>query len=133
MKLKVMCGNNLIGELTNTFDFQYDSAWINNSVGFDLSFCIPRAGLFSQEQTRTFFANLITEGDLRSTLAVGRHFDRNDIFAFLSEFGDDCAGALIITQDESRLKERPIRKITLDELDGKSDQKLPLQSMRYLF
>jgi len=129
MKLKVKCGDDLIGELSDSFEFDYDLDWIKNPNGFDLSFCVQRNGSFSRDQARAFFANLITEGDLRSTLAIGRQFDQNDIFAFLSEFGDDCAGALTITQDGSRAKQRAQRAVTLDELDKKIDQKLPLQSI----
>jgi serine/threonine-protein kinase HipA len=124
-----MWESRLIGELTDSFEFRYDSKWINDPSTFDLAFSLPRSGDFSPLQIKAFFANLITEGDLRSNLARGRQFDQNDIYSFLAEFGEDCAGALTIVKEGADVQSGPKRSVSLDELDRKIDQRQPLQTI----
>lgn len=79
--------------------FQYAAEWLENR-GQQISFSLPcRKERFPPGVSTAFFENLFPESDARTILAFNRRFDRKDTFAFLENFGEDCAGALSIIPD----------------------------------
>ncbi|AGF77227.1 HipA domain-containing protein [Desulfocapsa sulfexigens DSM 10523] len=80
------------GEIT----FQYAAEWLKNS-GRQISLSLPcQEERFSPGVSTAFFENLFPESDARTILAFNHRFDKKDTFAFLENFGEDCAGALSI-------------------------------------
>lgn len=126
MKLSVWYETDLVGELTEDFEFSYAQDWKNSPHGFDISFSLPRHGNFGKETVLAFFSNMLIEGDLRAILAKQSHIDVNDHFTFLKEFGQDCAGALVVGGDIGQLSGGNGKKVSWSSLDRSLDQKKPL-------
>ena len=79
--------------------FQYAAEWLKNS-GRQISLSLPcQEERFSPGVSTAFFENLFPESDARTILAFNRRFDKKDTFAFLENFGEDCAGALSIVPE----------------------------------
>jgi serine/threonine-protein kinase HipA len=79
--------------------FQYAADWLENN-GRQISLSLPcREERFPPGVSTAFFENLFPESDARTILAFNRRFDSKDAFAFLENFGEDCAGALSIIPD----------------------------------
>ena len=83
--------------------FQYAAEWLKNS-GRQISLSLPcHEERFSPGVSTAFFENLFPESDARNILAFNRRFDKKDTFAFLENFGEDCAGALSIIPESEDL------------------------------
>ncbi|MBE0674511.1 MAG: type II toxin-antitoxin system HipA family toxin [Bacteroidales bacterium] len=79
--------------------FQYAAKWLESS-GRQISLSLPcREQPFPPGVSTAFFENLFPESEARTILAFNRRFDRKDTFAFLENFGEDCAGALSIISE----------------------------------
>ncbi|MCH9762800.1 MAG: type II toxin-antitoxin system HipA family toxin [Gammaproteobacteria bacterium] len=79
--------------------FSYDEQWQNSTASFPLSLAMPLAEkTFGNKITLSFFENLLPEGDVRDVLE--RDYKIHGSYEFLEHFGQDCAGAVIITADE---------------------------------
>lgn len=125
MKLKVWFEKQLVGELTEDFEFSYSENWKVSPHAFDVAFTLPRTGSFTKEAVLAFFSNMLLEGDLRALLAKLSQIDVSDHFTFLKEFGQDCAGALVLTTHKME-KSPAAKKISWSILDKNIDQKKPL-------
>ncbi len=81
--------------------FQYSQDWIEKESS-PVSLSLPcRKEKFAPAISTAFFENLLPESNTRTALAFHRRFDKKDTFAFLENFGEDCAGALsIIPEDQ---------------------------------
>ncbi|KTD59994.1 HipA N-terminal domain-containing protein [Legionella shakespearei] len=80
--------------------FTYDEKWQNNPNSFPLSLAMPLSQqTFDNKVTLSFFENLLPEGDVRDVLERDHHIHGS--FEFLERFGTDCAGAVIITANET--------------------------------
>ncbi len=80
--------------------FQYCREWLN-TIGKLISLSLPcREEAFSPGVSTAFFENLLPENKARTILAFNYRFDQKDTFAFLENFGEDCAGALSIIPEE---------------------------------
>lgn len=112
-ELAVYHGETRVGTLLgteNTVGFRYDKNW----TSFPLSFGLPlREGIFSDNETRAYFANLMPEDRILDMLARKGRFSPHDILAFFDMYGKECAGALSI--GEKARESIAMRDIT-DEL-----------------
>lgn len=95
--------------------FTYDEQW----QAFPLSLAMPLSQrTFSNRITLSYFENLLPEGDVRDAIERD-HPNIHDSFDFLEHFGQDCAGAVIITPNE-RFSYQPsdahIKKIDIEEI-----------------
>ena len=76
--------------------FQYSEEWLKEQSRFPLSLALPlQKDPFPNKTTLSFFENLIPEGDVRKVIGKDRHIESP--YEFLKEFGQDCAGAIIVT------------------------------------
>lgn len=79
--------------------FQYSEEWLKESTRFPLSLALPlQRDPFPNKTTLSFFENLLPEGDVRKEIGKHRHIESP--YEFLKEFGQDCAGAIIVTSNE---------------------------------
>ena len=80
--------------------FQYGDIWLSSPSRFPLSIALPlQKEAFPNKTTLSFFENLIPEGDVRKVIGQDRHIE--SAYEFLGEFGQDCAGAIIVTSAET--------------------------------
>jgi serine/threonine-protein kinase HipA len=102
-KLNVFYEELKIGELVRDSDliysFKYDQNWLKSPRKFQLSIAMPfQEESFGNRITLSFFENLLPEGEVRKVL--GRNYHIESPFEFLKEFGKDCAGAVILSDNE---------------------------------
>lgn len=80
--------------------FTYDKQWQIGQNSFPLSLAMPLSQqTFDNKITLSFFENLLPEGDVRD--ALERDHNIHGSFEFLERFGQDCAGAVIITANKA--------------------------------
>ena len=100
--------------------FSYDEQWQVGQSSFPLSLAMPLSGqCFNNKVTLSFFENLIPEGDVLD--ALERDHNVHGSFEFLERFGQDCAGAVIITADKEfsyKPKSTHLKKIDVEEIYG---------------
>lgn len=99
--LDVFLGSKLIGSLwldqKRKFTFQYSLDWINDQISIPISLSLPRReDLFSDDQARPFFANLLPEADIRRVIASKLGISEDNDFALLEIIGGECAGAVSV-------------------------------------
>jgi serine/threonine-protein kinase HipA len=77
--------------------FQYDKSWLTFKDRFPLSIALGFSDkIYGHIETKSFFENLLPEGEIKDLLkAHGKSSIRSE-FGFLQEFGGDCAGAFKI-------------------------------------
>ncbi len=81
------------------YSFSYTASWLNEKEAFQLSLAMPlRKESFGNKTTLSFFENLLPEGEARDALEKGH--DLEGTYGLLESFGNDCAGAVIISTDE---------------------------------
>lgn len=104
-RLQIIWNKRLVGTLDRHQNgrvvFQYSQDWIGKESS-PVSLSLPcRKEKFAPAVSTAFFENLLPESNTRTMLAFHRKFDKKDTFAFLQNFGEDCAGALsIIPEDQ---------------------------------
>ncbi len=104
-RLQVIWNKRVVGTLDRhkkgRVVFQYSQDWIEKESS-PVSLSLPcRKEKFAPAISTAFFENLLPESNTRTVLAFNRRIDKKDTFAFLENFGEDCAGALsIIPEDQ---------------------------------
>ena len=86
------------------YSFSYSEQWLNEKQAFQLSLAMPLQGeSFGNKTTLSFFENLLPEGEARDALEKSQDF--RGTYELLKNFGQDCAGAIIVsTSEESPFK-----------------------------
>lgn len=112
--LKVYYENTLVGTLIKTpeltYSFSYEESWQQSSQSFPLSLAMPLSQReFGNRVTVSFFENLLPEGEVRQHLEAT--YQVKDPFEFLKKFGRDCAGAVIVTDQEDYTFSADITKV----------------------
>lgn len=102
-KLNVFYERRLVGTLYRNSDlvysFLYSDEWLKWEGAFQLSLAMPfQHEAFGNKITLSFFENLLPEGEARD--ALNKNHDTSSTYEFLNKFGNDCAGAIIVTKDE---------------------------------
>ncbi|MEI8024925.1 MAG: type II toxin-antitoxin system HipA family toxin [Pseudomonadota bacterium] len=118
-KLIVYCEELEVGALIFDGDerlsFEYDTSWLKHPSRFPLSIAMPLSEKpFGHLVTKSFFENLLPEGNIR---ALTQEHGKNSIqteFGFLKEFGGDCAGAFKIRPEKISFSKS---KLTRKELN----------------
>lgn len=98
--------------------FCYDEEWLQAPERHPLSLLLPlREEPFADALTRTWFGNLLPEGDVLT--AVARRLGRStgDIFGLLVDLGGECAGAVsLIPPGAELLQQGRYERLGDDEL-----------------
>ncbi len=97
--LNIFYDEELIGTLglnpADDFEFTYSTAWLSLPDSFDISFSLPRQKeTYRGELVRSFFDNLLPEGEARQLICDKLRLSTSDVFGLLYHLGKDCAGAL---------------------------------------
>lgn len=104
--------------------FTYAKEWIESDSSFPISISMPLAEVaFGNKITLAFFENLLPEGNVRAILEKWHHSE--GAFNTLSKYGEDCAGALVITNKKTapnpKTKEKNL-EIELSEIYNSIDE-----------
>ncbi len=95
--LSIFWGDRFVGTLSRStrdgVQFQYSQDWLDD-ISYPISISLPcQQGKHSPGVSTAFFESLLPENDARSILAINNRFDKKDTYAFLEQFGEDCAGS----------------------------------------
>ena len=125
--LYVFYESDLVGTLSideeSIYSFQYHKDWIISKSAFPISLALPlQEEKFGNRLTLSFFENLLPEGDIRRQLEQGKRISGS--FAFLREFGNDCAGAFSIREQRDFLASKSgLNELSYAEIDSALDNK----------
>lgn len=104
-KLIVYYQEKIVGHLTfdeeERLSFQYDKNWLGFNDRFPLSLVLTlEEKIHGHLETKSFFENLLPEGEIKDLLTShGKSSIKSD-FGFLQEFGGDCAGAFKVLPEK---------------------------------
>ncbi len=108
-----------VGRLTknddDVYSFEYEKSWREDPNAFAISLSMPieTEGKFGNKVTLSFFENLLPEGDVRKDLETAHKV--SGVFDFLAEFGRDCAGAIVLTEQPNyQAPEGPLELVPID-------------------
>ncbi len=110
--LNIFYDTKLIGTLIlspgGDYELRYAASWLSNPKAFDISFSLPLSKeSYKGELVRSFFDNLLPEGEARQLICDKLRIAGSDVFALLYHLGKDCAGALsLLPPDEEPDKSR---------------------------
>ncbi len=102
--LNVLWDNELIGRLTRTGSqemiFQYAKPYLESEQPRPISLSLPlQAEAFDAAVSKSWFANLLPEGEIRGHVARKLGVSERHEYAILEGIGGDCAGALRLLPD----------------------------------
>jgi serine/threonine-protein kinase HipA len=124
MNVDILIKNQHIATLTHThmgdkYELQYSNDW--EEKGFGLSPFLPLDGSFDSIAIKTFFANILPEGDALEEIASFYHLSQSNVIGFIEKIGNDLPGALrLVTQNSSQsTPETLFREIPIDELTNR--------------
>lgn len=117
----------------STLHFSYELEWEKNEIGFELAPAMPFNGGIAHNNlvTRSFFEGLLPEGHSKDRINQLYKDITKDSFKFLEMFGEDCAGAFIISPKRDFPKQvdpHEVREILIEELDKALDNNQDLAS-----
>lgn len=111
--------------------FRYSKQWLEDQQSFPISIAIKLEDKeYGHIETKAFFENLLPEGEVKSAIEKLSHKNISDEFSFLKEFGIDCAGAFVLsTQETIKKKEKfKSKEIKLDSIYNYLEERKPLTS-----
>lgn len=121
--LVVRIDNEVVGRLwlddKKNFCFSYDSNWLGRSR-IPLSLSLPLcAEPYLDDQSHSFFANLLPEEKMRTLIARNLGVSFNNDYGLLERIGGDCAGAVSLhpETEETPPQAASYRALSLDELN----------------
>ena len=127
-KLNVYFEEIKVGELIQDeellLSFKYSNDWLEYSPNFQLSLALPlRKEAFGNKLTLSFFENLLPEGDVRRVLGASNNL--GGTFDFLKEYGADCAGAIVLTKAQLKVRSttKAPKEISFEVLDETIENK----------
>jgi serine/threonine-protein kinase HipA len=102
----------LIFDEEERLSFQYDEIWLSFKDRFPLSLPLTLLDkMYGHLETKSFFENLLPEGEIKNLLEAHGKSSIKSEFGFLQEFGGDCAGAFkVLPEKEKTGKAKTARK-----------------------
>ncbi|WP_141730749.1 type II toxin-antitoxin system HipA family toxin [Oligoflexus tunisiensis] len=87
-------------------EFQYDETWIKWSEAFPLSLSLPlQKAVHLHPRPAIFLENLLPEEKIRRTIEQAYKLPKDSPYQFLKEFGEDIAGAFVISEHEEAVSQ----------------------------
>jgi serine/threonine-protein kinase HipA len=103
-QLEVYLRDRRIGTLSREngrLAFVYDRQWLEDPLSHPLSLSLPlRQAPFADFETRTWFGNLLPEGEVLNTVSRRLGRSTSDVFGLLVDLGGECAGAISLLPPE---------------------------------
>ena len=107
----------IIGEKEEDARFSYAEEYLSGNIARPISIHLPlSANAFSVDDTRNFFEGLLPEGFTRRCVAGLLHTDANNYLSLLAGLGNECLGAIKITDENNEVVNADYQKLTIDEV-----------------
>lgn len=107
----------IIGEKEEDARFSYAEEYLSGNIARPISMHLPlSANAFSVDDTRNFFEGLLPEGFTRRCVAGLLHTDANNYLSLLAGLGNECLGAIKITDENNEVVNADYQKLTIDEV-----------------
>jgi serine/threonine-protein kinase HipA len=103
-KLNIWVGSALAATLESqqdSFALSYTEAWAQSPEAFAFSPHLPLDQTTQGAAVKHFFSNLLPEGRPLEALSYAHQVSQYDVFGILRKVGRDCAGALVITDEDA--------------------------------
>lgn len=128
--LNVFYESELVGVLSEDneerLSFKYSKAWLKNPQSFPLSIALKLTEeAYGHLPTKAFFENLLPEGNVKEILEEHSKSNIKGEFDFLKIYGEDCAGAFVITPHDNvpiKTNQNLKKEIELETLYGYLNQ-----------
>lgn len=99
--------------------FTYDDEYVSDSENAAISLSLPKEQkIFSSLQTRNFFEGLLPEGFTRRCVAQSIHADSEDYISILRKLGNECLGAIRISDFDSQEIPAGYKKLSKKEISA---------------
>ena len=132
-KLVVYYEERIVGSLEfdkeERLSFQYDSSWLSFKNRFPLSIALVLDDkVYGHIETKSFFENLLPEGEIKELLESHGKSSIKSEFGFLQEFGGDCAGAFKILPEKVKTPKttKPKKELKLEVIYNYLNEKKSL-------
>ena len=134
--LNIFYNSKIVGYLSEDNDerlsFFYSKEWLEDDSSFSLSLALSLSSeTYGHLITKSFFENLLPEGEVKNILEKSNKKNVSDEFSFLKEYGIDCSGAFVITSLDhvSKVEKFESKQILLDSIYEYLDNKQSLTSV----
>lgn len=123
--LNVYWDTELVGRLTKTskqeMSFQYSETYLASEQSQPISLSLPlQAEAFEESISKSWFANLLPEGEIRYHVAKKLGVSERNEYAILDGIGGECAGALrLLPESTPNITEGSLIQLTWDDLESK--------------
>lgn len=108
---------NIRGNQSDDAVFSYASEYKNNPNNRPISINLPfEEEGFEPGRTRIFFEGLLPEGFTRRCVADWMHVDEGDYLSILSGLGNECLGAVKITESDAEEIRPAYQKLSVEEV-----------------
>jgi serine/threonine-protein kinase HipA len=84
-----------------TFTLDYITDWQQSNQAYAFSPHLPLGQSAQGASVKNFFSNLLPEGKPLEALSYAHQVSQYDVFGILRKVGRDCAGALVITEEDT--------------------------------
>ncbi len=90
-----------LGVIDQTFTLDYTTEWQQSKDAYAFSPHLPFGPTAQGASVKNFFGNLLPEGKPLEALSHAHQVSQYDVFGILRKVGRDCAGALVITEEDT--------------------------------
>lgn len=105
------------GSNSDDATFSYNDEYASDSENAAISLSLPKEQkAFSPLQTRNFFEGLLPEGFTRRCVAQSIHADSEDYISILRKLGNECLGAIRVSDYDSQEISASYRKLSKKEI-----------------
>jgi serine/threonine-protein kinase HipA len=109
--LNIWVGSELAATLQaneGSFALHYAPAWEAGAKAFAFSPHLPLGQVTQGAAVKHFFSNLLPEGQPLEALSRAHQVSQYDVFGMMRKVGRDCAGALVITDEDTAPPEEKV-------------------------
>ena len=110
-KLNIWVGGTRAATLASQqsdFSLSYTEDWVQSREAYAFSPHLPFKQTTQGAAVKHFFSNLLPEGRPLEALSSAHQVSQYDVFGILRKVGRDCAGALVITDEDTPPPEEKI-------------------------
>ena len=90
-----------LGLADQSFTLDYTPDWQQSPQAYAFSPHLPLGQSAQGASVKNFFSNLLPEGRPLEALSYAHQVSQYDVFGILRKVGRDCAGALVITEEDT--------------------------------
>lgn len=113
----------IFGSNSDDATFSYNDEYASDSENAAISLSLPKKQkTFSPSQTRNFFEGLLPEGFTRHCVAQSIHADSEDYISILRKLGNECLGAIRVSDFDSPEIPAGYKKLSKEEISALANE-----------